>query len=271
MCGRRSAVPLRSVSPARSGVLRMTPRSGAALAQRRCAPQDFAPECLVLPRDGRALDGPPRELLDPTQEVVLLRRGEARGAAARFGARRASDAVHVVLRHVRQVEVDDMPDLGHVDAAGGDVGGHQDAVLPRPESFESLAPLRLRAVGVDDRDMVSATRDRLSHPIRAALGPGEHQGGQLVLFEQREQERHLLLLADEEDLLLGALGSGAARTPAPRLPWWRRRAATASSQADAGGCGGAAARSPCPAFGPPRRAPGSRCRRAAPSLGPGGR
>src|SRR3546814_7682339 len=42
------------------------------------------------------------------------------------GAGGAADAVHVGLRHVRQVEVDDVADLLHVDAAGRDVSRDQD-------------------------------------------------------------------------------------------------------------------------------------------------
>ena len=46
--------------------------------------------------------------------------------------RGAADAVHVVLRHVRQLVVDDVRQLLDVEAARGDVGGDQrdDAVRP---------------------------------------------------------------------------------------------------------------------------------------------
>src|SRR4051794_14600474 len=45
--------------------------------------------------------------------------------AAGAGARRAADAVHVVLGLGRRVEVDDVRDPGDVDAARGDVGGDE--------------------------------------------------------------------------------------------------------------------------------------------------
>jgi hypothetical protein len=45
-------------------------------------------------------------------------------------------------------------DIGHVDAARGDVGPDQDAEGAVLESIQRRAALRLRAVGVDARDLV---------------------------------------------------------------------------------------------------------------------
>ena len=50
--------------------------------------------------------------------------------ALRAGARGAADAVHVALRDVRQVVVDDVADAVDVDAARRDVGRDQRASLP---------------------------------------------------------------------------------------------------------------------------------------------
>ena len=77
------------------------------------------------------------------QQVALLGRGEARGAAARRRPRGPADAVDVVLGHVRQVEVHDVADVGDVDAAGGDVGRDEHAVgavLEPVERHAAAAP-----------------------------------------------------------------------------------------------------------------------------------
>ena len=95
--------------------------------------------------------------------------------------------MHVVLGHVGQVEVHHVADVGHVDAASGDVGRDQHAVLPLAETFHRLAALPLRAVGVDHRDLVAAARQRLRDAVGAPLGAGEDQGGELVRLEQRQQ------------------------------------------------------------------------------------
>ena len=162
----------------------------------------------MLSRDRRPFHRAAREFLDPRQQAVLFGRGEARRAAAGLRARGAADAMHVILGHMGHVEVDHVADLGDVDATRRDVGGDEDAMFAAAEPFERLAPLRLRAVGMDDRHLVAAPRERLGHPVRAPLGSGENERGQLVLLEEREQQRDLLLLADEEHLLRRALGGG---------------------------------------------------------------
>ena len=70
-------------------------------------------------------------------------------APVSFGARRAADAVDVVLGHQRHVEVDDVAERGDVDAARRDVGGDQHPVLAALEAGERLGALRLRTVAVD--------------------------------------------------------------------------------------------------------------------------
>jgi len=60
----------------------------------------------------------------------------------------AADPVDVVLRRVRKIEVDDVRDAGHVDAARRDVRGDQHAIAAIPETVERFAALRHRPVGV---------------------------------------------------------------------------------------------------------------------------
>src|SRR5262245_43077405 len=66
----------------------------------------------------------------------------ARGAVAAG----AADAVDVALRLVGQVEIDDMADAGHVDAARGNIGGDKDAHRAVAEAVERLLPRILRLV-----------------------------------------------------------------------------------------------------------------------------
>src|SRR5262247_330141 len=86
--------------------------------------------------------------LDEPELLAFLRRGEARRATACLGARGTTDPMNVVFRRVRQIEVHDVRDLGHVDSARGDVGRDQHAIAAVAEAVERLAPLRHRAVGV---------------------------------------------------------------------------------------------------------------------------
>src|SRR5438067_481833 len=65
------------------------------------------------------------QLLDVAQEGGLFVVAERDRDARRAGPRRAADAVHVALRNVRQVVVDDVADAVDVDAARRDVGCDQ--------------------------------------------------------------------------------------------------------------------------------------------------
>ena len=58
------------------------------------------------------------------------------GDAAGAGARGAADAVDIAFRLVRQIEIDDVGDAGHVDAARGDVGRHQHAGAAGAEALQ---------------------------------------------------------------------------------------------------------------------------------------
>src|SRR6478752_9794964 len=64
-------------------------------------------------------------------------------------ARGAADAMHIGLRHVGQVEIDDVGDAVDVDAAGGDIGGDQRADLAGAEQSERPFAVVLRLVAVD--------------------------------------------------------------------------------------------------------------------------
>src|SRR5581483_8708075 len=79
--------------------------------------------------------------LDCAQLLPFLGGGEARRLPGRLSTRRAADAMDVVLRRMREVEVHHVRDLRHVDAAGGDVRRHQHAVASGPEAVQRFAAL----------------------------------------------------------------------------------------------------------------------------------
>ena len=80
---------------------------------------------------------------------AFLRVAKSDGDAAGAGARRAADAVDIVLRHIRQFEVDDMRDVVDVDAARGDVGRDKHARAAAAELLQRALARVLRFVAVD--------------------------------------------------------------------------------------------------------------------------
>jgi hypothetical protein len=72
--------------------------------------------------------------LNRTHIAFLFRRDKRKRRAGGLRTRGASDAVDVVVGHRRNVEVDDVPERGDVDATRGDVGRHEDPILPALEA-----------------------------------------------------------------------------------------------------------------------------------------
>ena len=68
-----------------------------------------------------------------------------------------------------------MRDPIHIDAAGGDVGGHEDTDGARFKILQRTKPLVLRAIGMDGSGFDSAAFQTARDLIGAVLGPGEHQ------------------------------------------------------------------------------------------------
>src|SRR5690606_35608661 len=98
----------------------------------------------VLTRDLQA-----DQTLDVAQQAVLVLTHQRYGKATGAGTTSATDAVHVVFRHVGKVMVDDHRQLVDVDAARGNVSGdpYLDAVVL--EVGQSTVALRLTLVAVD--------------------------------------------------------------------------------------------------------------------------
>ena len=140
----------------------------------------------------------------------------------RAGPRGAADAVDVVLGLRRQVVVDDVGDLVHVDAPGHDVGGHQHPVGAVLEAVESVLPLGLAAVGVDGRALDAAALQMAAHPVGAVLGAGEDEHPvELLLLEEPHEQVGLLGFGHRVDGLADPFDRGGRAVRLPR--GWDRR------------------------------------------------
>src|SRR5258705_3125178 len=94
-------------------------------------------------------DRHPDELLDVAQERPLLGLAKRDRDSFRAGTRGAADAMHVALRNVWKIIVDDVADAVDVDAARRDIGGYQRSHVARPERCQHALALVLRLVAVD--------------------------------------------------------------------------------------------------------------------------
>ena len=115
------------------------------------------------------------QLFNACQVLLLLRGAEADGGAVRTGAGGAPDAVHIGLRHLGQVVVEHMGKLADINAACGDIGGHQHPGLAGLEILQRGDAGSLALVAVDGGGGDALLCQILCDLIRAVLGAAEHQ------------------------------------------------------------------------------------------------
>ena len=96
-------------------------------------------------------------------------RGQHIGLAAAPGAAGAADAVDIIVGMDRHVEIEDMADRRHVQAARRHVGGDQDLQFAGAEPVQGLGAQRLVEIAMDRRgvEAVLGQRSWPPHPRRA--------------------------------------------------------------------------------------------------------
>ena len=121
------------------------------------------------------MDPAPEQALDIAQQLVLVDADQRHGLTLVACTAGAADAVDIVFRHVRQLEVDHMGQLIDVQAACGDVGGHQHPYRAVLESGQGAGARTLRLVAVDRGRGQAVAVELLGQAVRSVLGAGEHQ------------------------------------------------------------------------------------------------
>jgi hypothetical protein len=134
------------------------------------------------------------------------------------GAPGAADAVDVVLRHVRQLEVDHVRQLVDVEAAGGDVGGHQHAHVAALEAGQRPRAGALALVAVDGGGGEAVGLQLLGQAVGAVLGAGEDQHlAPVVGADQMAQQLALAVRSTGCTTWRYGLGGGVARRDLDQL------------------------------------------------------
>ena len=87
----------------------------------------------------------------------------------------AADAMHIVFGHIGQIQVHHMGQLLDVDAAGGQIGGHQHAHGAALEFGQGPGAGPLALIAMDGRSGNAFLDQPLGHAVGAVLGAGKHQ------------------------------------------------------------------------------------------------
>ena len=114
------------------------------------------------------------QAFDIRQLPAFIGRHQRNGVAGFPGATGTTDAVDVIFRHVGQIEIHYLGQLGNIQAAGGDVGGHQDGHLAVLEFAQGLGAGALALVGMDGGGADAVFHQVVHQTVGAVLGATEH-------------------------------------------------------------------------------------------------
>lgn len=186
--------------------LREGRRAGRALPPLGRAGRPLAARGRCLRRRRLAPDHRDRglhRLFDGAQLVDFSRGAEGDGTAVTSGTRGATDAVDIVVRHVRQVIVIDMRDLGDIQPARGDIGRNQHLRLTLAEGLQRAFTLTLAFVAVDRGDRKAPLFQQPRQLVRTMLGAAKDDRQFADMFRQIfGQQRRLVALTDEMHALV---------------------------------------------------------------------
>jgi hypothetical protein len=93
-------------------------------------------------------------------------------------------------------------DVGDIDAAGGDVGGNEDAVVSLSEAAQGSVALGLGAIAMDLDGVVTGAFEAAGDAVGSMLGADEDEEAAFLGAEQMLEELLLLVGGDFEGLKL---------------------------------------------------------------------
>jgi hypothetical protein len=110
-----------------------------------------------------------------TKGFAILRCDKADGISDRMRSSGSSDAVYVVFRMHRKIEIDDVRNAVDVNAASRDIGCHEHADLSGFEGFQRTQPLVLRTIRMKGGGGDLRSSQALGDSVGAVLSPGENK------------------------------------------------------------------------------------------------
>jgi len=122
-----------------------------------------------------------QQLFDVADFSSLFAENQGYRATGLTGSARSADSVNVVLGVLRNIPVHDERDGLDVNAAGGDVGGDQNAVVSGAETFHCRLALGQGSVGVKFTGVVTHFANDDRELAGAVAGTGEDEGRTLFV------------------------------------------------------------------------------------------
>ena len=156
-------------------------------------------------------DGSAHESFDRLEYLFVFGGDKGESDAFPEHAARTADAVGVGFGCVRDVKVDDVGNLGDVDAPGGDIRGHHDGGLAGSERRHGFITLTLGEVSLEGRGLETFIGELEGEVLGPMLGSGENKSLALVYAIKDDAQGFVFFgLADRADKVayrLEGLGS----------------------------------------------------------------
>ena len=134
--------------------------------------------------------------------LALIRGAEGDRRAVEARPARAADAVDVRLRHLGNVEVDDVRKLFNVDSSRGNIRRDQHAAAALLKGRKSSLPGPLRFVAVNRLCREARAGQIARHAVGPVLRSGENEhGDKLRILQKIRKQMALVALVDKIDVL----------------------------------------------------------------------
>lgn len=157
--------------------------------------------------------------LDEFLDDVLVASVEERGTDSDVtSTTRATNTMNIVVDVAGQVVVDDVSDVGDIQATSGDSSSNHDRSLSSPEGMQGVLTLPLGAVTVDGGGRHVVAVEEVAEHVGHTLGLDENEGeAELVsrlTGQDIEKDAALVVVLNVFDLLGDVLAGGADTTNA---------------------------------------------------------
>src|SRR3954452_9170611 len=144
----------------------------------------------------------PEDRSDATDVGLLVRQDERASAAGASGAAGPPHAVHVALVVLGRIEVDDVPEVVEIEAAGSDIGGNQGGGAAGAEPLQGALALRLAHVAVHGDDLDAAAVELLCEAVCAALRAHEDEREARFCVEELDEGVDLAVRGHGNEVVL---------------------------------------------------------------------
>ena len=152
------------------------------------------------------------ESLQRTKSISIIRCDKADGISDGLGPSRSPDAVDIIFRVHREIEIHDVRNAVHVNASGRNIGGHEHTDLSRFKGFQGIQALVLGAIGMERRRRDLRSSQALSDSVGAVLRPREDEHRIEGRIAQQVNEKSRLQTRGH---FINELGHGLSRIRPP--------------------------------------------------------